>query len=91
MIAYVLHEHPNVTKPFPELDAAVVHLLTSGEFPRAFSRQDVHMWDQRTDPESTATAISRTWQPFKADVVASEALSSLHEWENNPKNRLLTF
>ena len=91
MIAYVLHEHPHVAKPYPELDAAVVNLLTSGEFPRAFSRKDVQMWDQRADLESTAAALSRPWQPFKADVVAKKALASLHEWVNKPKNCLLTF
>lgn len=92
LIAYIVHEHAHIVKPCPALDTAVVSLLTTGEFPQTFSREDVRMWDeQNTNLEPLATAVSRPWKPFNSDVATSEALARLHEWANNPNNRLLSF
>lgn len=83
LIAYVMHERGHIVKPCLALDAAIVTLLTTGEFPQAFSREDVRMWDEHnTDLEPLATAIGRPWQPFNSAVAASEALACLHEWAN---------
>jgi hypothetical protein len=84
MIAYVLHENPQTVKPYAALDAAVVNLLMTGNFPEEFSRQDVETWAESPDTESDNCPV---WRPFSTEAVAEEALSCLNKWVTNPKNR----
>ncbi|KAJ5117331.1 hypothetical protein N7448_010963 [Penicillium atrosanguineum] len=88
MIAYVLQENPQTVKPYAALDAAVVHLLMTGKFPEKFAQQEVETWAESTPAES---AIFPAWRLFSTEAVADEAVSCLHSWANNFKNRLLTF
>ena len=88
MIAYVLHETPQTVKPYAAMDAAVVHLLMTGNFPEEFAQQDIETWAQPTHAES---AVFPAWRLFSTEAVADEAMSCLHRWANNSKNRLLTF
>ena len=88
MIAYVLHENPQTVKPYTALDAAVVHLLMTGNFPEEFAKQDVETWEESTHTES---AVFPAWRTFSTEAVADDAVSCLHRWAKNPKNRLLTF
>lgn len=91
LIAYVLNEQPHIVKPFPALDVAVVHLLTTGEFPQAFTRQAVQKWEKYACTASQQTAHPQVWQPFSAKAVSSVAQTHLKEWADIPENRLLAF
>jgi hypothetical protein len=88
LIAYVLHENPQTIRPYAALDAAVVHLLMTGNFPEEFAQEDVQTWAKSTRVEST---VFPKWRPFSTEAAANEAVSCLHSWVTNPKNRLLTF
>ena len=88
LLAYVLHEKPQIVKPYAALDAAVIHLLMTGNFPEEFSRQDVETWAVSADTQSD---VSLAWRPFSTEAVAEEASFCLHKWVTNPRNRLLTF
>ncbi|KAJ6105152.1 hypothetical protein N7523_010226 [Penicillium sp. IBT 18751x] len=88
LIAYVLHEKPQIVEPYAALDAAVIHLLMTGNFPEEFSRQDVETWAVSADTQSD---VSLAWRPFSTEAVAEEASFCLHKWVTNTRNRLLTF
>jgi hypothetical protein len=91
LISYVLNDQPHIVKPFPALDVAVVHLLTTGEFPQAFTRQAVRKWEKCASTASQQTAHPQVWQAFSTEAVSSVAQSHLQEWVDIPENRLLAF
>jgi hypothetical protein len=87
MIAYVLHEYPQTVKPHA-LDAAVVHLLMTGNFPEKLSQQG-----GATQVHSTHAkpAVIPVWRFFSTEAAEEDAVSCLHRWSTNPENRLLTI